>query len=267
MQLEEIPKEWDPTDFDMYPTQNPTRIPTAEEIALILRPWRSDDLRRRAWQIWCGRDSGPPVVLRTYYGNSEEGDAQFAEYVRASENVDMVASWAALDDVERFDFGSDWRRVFEILPEIAGCRETFSRRPIQGIIDMCLPDVKASIADAKRVNPRWREDLHLLFEEGQSPLRDMLAASSISWVFIVDERTFETDELLVAYFDMNQNITVKGRLEVDQAEIDDILLSWEQGSPEGVVINQGRVGDKYLLSTKFGRKYFGLTESDLEESI
>jgi hypothetical protein len=131
---------------------------------------------------------------------------------------------------------------------------------------MCLPDVKASIIDAKRANPRWKEDLRLLFKEGQSRLRDMLAASSISWVFIVDEHTFETDELLVVYFDMNQNITIKGRLEVDQAEIDDILLSWEQGSPEGVVINQGRVGDKYLLSTEFGRKYFGLTESDLEES-
>ncbi|KAL2827283.1 hypothetical protein BJY01DRAFT_139682 [Aspergillus pseudoustus] len=112
----------------------------------------------------------------------------------------MVASWAAFNDVERFDFGSDWRRVFEILPEIAECREMFSRRPIEGIIDM------------------------------------------------------------------NQNITIEARLEVDQAEIDNILLSREQGSPEGMVINQGRVGDKYLLSTEFGRKYFGLTESDLEES-
>jgi hypothetical protein len=132
---------------------------------------------------------------------------------------------------------------------------------------MCLPDFQASIIDAKRANPRWKEDLRLLFEEGQSPLRDMLAASSISWVIIVDERTFETDELLVVYFDMNQKITIQGRLEVNQAEIDDILLSWERGPPEGMVINQGRVGDKYLLSTKFGRKYFGLTESGLEESI
>jgi hypothetical protein len=267
MQLEEVPREWDPTEFNLYPSHKPTRIPTVEEITVILRPWRSDDLRRRAWQIWCGRDRGPPVVLRTYYDNAaEEGDAAFAEYTRVSENLDMVADWAALNNAELFNFGSDWRRIFNILPEIAGCRETFSRRPIQGIIDMCLPDVKGSIEEAKMANPQWKEDPSLLFEEGQSPLRSILAASSVSWIFIVDEHTFDTEELLVVYFDMNQDVTIQGRLEVDQAEIDDLLLSWELGSPEGMVIDQGVVGDKYLLSTKSGRKCFGLTESDLEDS-
>jgi hypothetical protein len=121
-----------------------------------------------------------------------EGDAKFAEYIRVSENIDIVADWAALNDKELFDFGSDWRRIFNILPEIAGCREMFSRRPVQGIIDMCLSDVKGSIDDAKRTNPHWEEDFTLLFEAGQSPLRSILAASSISWIFIVDGHTFET---------------------------------------------------------------------------
>jgi hypothetical protein len=266
MQLEEIPQEWDPTDFNLYPSRKPTRIPTAEEITVILRPWRSDDLRRRAWEIRCDRERGPPVVLRTYYGNVAEGDAKFAEYIQVSENIDMVADWAALNDKELCNFGSDWRRIFSFLPEIAGCRETFSRRPVQGIMDMCLPDVNGSIEDAKRTNRHWKEDFSLLFEEGQSPLRSILAASSISWIFIVDEHTFETDELLVVYLDMHQDVTIQGRLEVDQAEIDDLLLSRELGSSEGIIIDQGVVGDRYSLSTEAGRRYFGLTKSDLEDS-
>ncbi|KAL2783484.1 hypothetical protein BJX66DRAFT_349378 [Aspergillus keveii] len=266
MQLEEIPKEWDPTDFNLYLSRKPTRIPTTQEITVILRPWWSDDLRRRAWEIWRDRERGPPVVLRTYYGNVAEGDDKFAEYIRVSENIDMMADWAALNDAELFNFGSDWRRIFSILSEVAGCREMLSHRPVQGIIDMCLPDVKGSIKDAKRANPHWRQDLTVLFEEGQSPLRSILAAWFISWIFIVDEHTFETDELLVVYLDMHQDVTIQGRLEVDQAEIDDLLLSRELGSPEGIIIDQGVVEDKYSLSTETGRKYFGLTKSDLEDS-
>jgi hypothetical protein len=80
----------------------------------------------------------------------------------------------------------------------------------------------------------------------------------------VDKHTFETDELLVIYFDMNQNITIQGRLGVDPKEIDAMLLSVELGSPEGPMIEQGRVGDKYQLSTESGREYFGLSLSDIE---
>jgi hypothetical protein len=150
MQLEDVPEEWDPTNFNLHPSQNPNRIPTAEEITTILKPWHSDDLRRRAWEIWCGRDKGPPVVLRTYYGNGDEGGAQLTEYIEASATLDMEADWAVLNNAERFDFGSDWRRVFSVLPEIAGCRESFSRLPVQVIVDGELPDVKSRLRMQRR---------------------------------------------------------------------------------------------------------------------
>jgi hypothetical protein len=70
MQLDSIPKEWDPAEHGMYPERQPTRFPTEDEIDTILRPWRSDDMRRRAWQIWCGANSEASVMLRTYYGGS-----------------------------------------------------------------------------------------------------------------------------------------------------------------------------------------------------
>ncbi|KAL2817160.1 hypothetical protein BJX63DRAFT_429879 [Aspergillus granulosus] len=265
MQLEQIPKEWDPTCFGMELSKKPERTPTAEEIALILRPWRSDDLRTRAWEIWCGRDSGPPVMLRTYYSNSnaekERDDVKFIEYTTISENFEDVASWTALNDATLFNFGSDWRQIFSILPEVAGCRETYTRGPYQETLDLYLPNVKGSIEDAKAANPQWETNVDLLLEEGKNPIRSILSAASLSWLFIVDEHTFETDELLVVYIDMNQDVTIQGRLEVDQGDIDYMMLSREFGSPRGMVIDEGTVRDKYLLSNDFGRKFFGL-ESD-----
>jgi hypothetical protein len=42
------------------------------------------------------------------------------EWVNASEEFADQAWWALLDDRNSFKFGSDWRRVYAILPEVAG---------------------------------------------------------------------------------------------------------------------------------------------------
>ncbi|KAJ0415250.1 hypothetical protein BJY00DRAFT_305013 [Aspergillus carlsbadensis] len=223
MQLDEIPEEWDPISVGGSVSHQPKRIPTAEELEVILRPWRSYDMRKRAWEIWCGGKRNPPVMLRTYYDNGEEGDAKFT-------------AWAALNEAELFNFGADWRRIFGILPELAGCRDDGQRGPLQEIIDQCLPEVKDSIEQAKQANPGWLQD---------------------------PDEAFEEDRLLVVYLDAKQNVTVHGRLEIDQGEVDALLLSWELGAPPGRVIEEGEVGEKYLLSNEAGRKFFGLSDSDL----
>ncbi|KAL2816987.1 hypothetical protein BJX63DRAFT_386980 [Aspergillus granulosus] len=110
-----------------------------EDINVILRPWRPDGLRKRAWEIWRGRNQCPPVMLQTFYDNDEKGHVKFTEYTEISENFEEEASWAALNNAELFNFGSDWRYIFNILPEIVGCRNDNQRGPIQGIIDECLP--------------------------------------------------------------------------------------------------------------------------------
>lgn len=94
--FDKIPK-WDPTEFgeawyepdpnDADPAFAQKRIPTDHEVKVILSPWGSHDLRKRAWEIWCGKDWGYPVMLRTYYGNVEEGDRKFAEYTHVSEVI------------------------------------------------------------------------------------------------------------------------------------------------------------------------------------
>lgn len=65
--MDEIPREWDPVNYGAPPP----RMPTVEEIDLILRPWRSDELRKKAWQML---ESGAlaPIFLRTHYDPKDD---------------------------------------------------------------------------------------------------------------------------------------------------------------------------------------------------
>lgn len=262
MQLESIPDEWDPTELGLYPERQPTRIPTEEEIATILRPWRSDDMRRRAWQIWCGANNQAPVMLRTHYNNLLEANAKMIEFTEVSEFYAMGAKWSVLNDANLFNFGADWKQVFNILPEIAGCKSDYQRTPDPDMLDKDFPELRAALEEAKQEHPDWKQDWKLLLE-GNLVARALLFTASISWIWIVDKEAFETEQLLVVYLDSNQIVTVQGRMEFDQGYLDELLLNWYEGAPPGPVIDEGSVGEKYLLDTESGRNFFRLTESDL----
>ncbi|KAL2811469.1 hypothetical protein BJX63DRAFT_422316 [Aspergillus granulosus] len=232
-QLDDIPEEWDPVEVGGAASRQPKRIPTAEEINVILRLWRSDYLRKRAWVLWSGGDRNPPVPR--LFSAVESGRYKFTEFIEVSENLEEEASWAALNDADLFDFGADWRRVFDVLAELANCRADRRRGPVQPVIDRRLPE----------------QDPNVLLEKGRSLLRSMLMAASISCLFIVDEEALRK--------------SIEGRLKVDQGEIDALLWSWELGAPPGRVIEEGDVGEMYLLSNNSGREFFGLSNSNLED--
>ncbi|KAL4876957.1 hypothetical protein BJY04DRAFT_222633 [Aspergillus karnatakaensis] len=292
--LDRIPKEWDPTEFgqawykpdanDTDPQWAPKRIPTDHEIETILRPWRSQELRKRAWQIWCDRSRGHPVVLRTYYNHGEKGDKMFTDYIQVSDQIDAVADVYALNDAEVFDFGSDWWRVFDVLPEAAGCQQDrpyydysdaknpgvikypdfLPRSPDQEMLDEDLADVEEEIEKMKAEYPHWREDPDVLLEPGDTVVRSILRTVSISWIILVDEETFRTDQIVIKYLDMHQNVTVEDRMDLDQGYIDEMLMRWENGGrPLGIVMENGTIGDRYRLSSESGRRFFRLND-DLE---
>ncbi|KAL2811881.1 hypothetical protein BJX63DRAFT_443865 [Aspergillus granulosus] len=252
MQLEEIPKEWDPTQFTEYSERQPERIPTAEEVATILRPWRSDDMRKRAWHLWAGENFYAPIMLRTYYENGSE------------DNYADSADWAVLDDAELFNYGSDWKQILSVLPEIIGFSMAYRRASSQAKLDRALPKLKGAFTRAKREHPGWKQDVNLLLI-GNRYARDLLCSVSMGWLWIVDEEAFETDKLLVVYLDAKQDITVQGRMDVDQGDMDEILLKWYDRVPPGPIFDEGTVGDNYRLDTESGREFFRLTESDLED--
>ncbi|KAL4923138.1 uncharacterized protein BDV17DRAFT_297270 [Aspergillus undulatus] len=267
MQLDSILKEWDPAEHGMYPERQPTRIPTEDEIDTILRPWRSDDMRRRAWQIWCGANSEAPVMLRTHYGgisdpaegsndDSRHGDddATTVEFTECSELYAMGADWSVLT----------MPTFFYILPEIAGCKRDYERTIDPERLDRKFAGLEAALDEAKSEHPDWKQDWNLLLEDN-FVARGLLFTATISWIWIVDKEAFETEQLLVVYFDRNQNVTVQGRMEIDQGYLDELTLNWYEGAPPGTVIEEGSVGDTYRLDTESGRRFFRLTDSDLIE--
>jgi hypothetical protein len=204
--------------------------------------------------------------------------------MQVSDTLDARADVYALNDRELFNFGSDWRRIFEILPEIAGCKDHqvtydasdinnvieigasayYSRRPDQEMLDMDFVDLAEEIENGKAEHPEWKVDLDVLLEPGDTTIRSLLRTATLSWIIIVDETTFKTDEWLIVYFDMHQSVTVEGRLELDQGYIDDLLMRWEAGGrPLGIIMENRTVGEKYRLSSVEGGRFFRLTD-DLE---
>lgn len=121
LDLDEFPSEWDPGRHSkagggMYGP--PPRIPTANEVETILRPWRSENLRKIAWKIW-GSDNNQLISLRTHYDYND--DHKIAELVGTDELDEYdVAWWALLNDPELFNFGDQWWLIFDILTELAG---------------------------------------------------------------------------------------------------------------------------------------------------
>lgn len=65
--LDEILRECGPVNYGAPPP----RMPTAEEIDTVLRPWRSDKLRQKAWQILVSGNAAP-IFLRTYYDAGDD---------------------------------------------------------------------------------------------------------------------------------------------------------------------------------------------------
>lgn len=92
---------------------------------MILRPYRTDRLRQYDAQIREHDYTQIPIFLRTHYSLEEDQRARHDELMvqRASAGKFEYGAWAwgeTRDDVTEFAFGSDWRHIFDILPEIAG---------------------------------------------------------------------------------------------------------------------------------------------------
>ncbi|KAJ5471434.1 hypothetical protein N7530_008791 [Penicillium desertorum] len=104
------------TEGFIFLDELPPRMPTPEEIGLILHPWRSDDIvRRKAYYL--SKDS-VLVFLRTHY--EPEDDGKMDEWIYETDLFEDNSWWACLNNPHLFNFGSNWQRVYEIMPEVAG---------------------------------------------------------------------------------------------------------------------------------------------------
>lgn len=109
MQLDEIPREWDTAQFTEYSDRQPERIPKAEKIATILRPWLSDNMRKREWSLWARENLQALVMLQIYYKNSSAGNKKITKYTDISDNYTESVDQAVLDNTERFNYSLNWK--------------------------------------------------------------------------------------------------------------------------------------------------------------
>lgn len=129
--LEEIPAEWDTTGREQAGREDqwPSRQPTKEESTTILEPWTPSRWRLAALRIWKDRFD-EDVWLRTYYG--EDSDAAFEGWRETHEGSDLAFNeattpWCVLDDAAVFDLGDGWDGVLDVLPELAGPTQGYTR--------------------------------------------------------------------------------------------------------------------------------------------
>lgn len=267
---------WYPTYGANDPDAQPARVPTEEEISTILRPWRSDNMRRRAWRVWKVYTNGGgnnPLLLRTWYNPAD--NERVESWATLSEEFADDADWAILDDRAVFDFGTGpWQRVLEILPEIAiplvqdtppeYVRQKDWRADINNYT--FYSDFKEGLNAVKRSNPSWRNDLDIL-DKKNAAARSYLHYISKSYILIADKETFETDHFLLAYLDAKGRVTMQGRILVDEDRLTEFSLEWFKRWPPIEVFEEGRLGAKYVVAAgnEGDREVYYWTRGDLED--
>ncbi|KAL4938213.1 hypothetical protein BDV06DRAFT_232056 [Aspergillus oleicola] len=251
LDLDQLNLYWYPTHGATDPDAQPARVPTKEEISTILRPWRSDNMRRLAWRVWqvyTNAGGNNPLLLRTWY---EPADNERVEsWAMLSEEFADDADWAILNDHAVFDFGtSPWQRVLEILPEIA------------------IPLVQDTPPGYVRWKD-WRADMddytfYSCFKEGLNAVK----RSNPSWRNDLNILTFETDHFLLAYLDAKGRVTMQGRILVDEDRLTEVSLEWLEGRPPIEVVEEGRLGAEYIVAAgnEGDREVYYWTRGDLED--
>ena len=110
------------------------------------------------------------------------------------------AWWAVLDDADLFNFGSDWRRIYDILPEVAYPIQFGSlTKDDHGYFPRYIEPrdhveirsfFKRDLAAAKQRDPQaWRNDGDSMIESvGMSLQR----SATTTYIIIADEEAFES---------------------------------------------------------------------------
>ncbi|KAL4929026.1 uncharacterized protein BDV17DRAFT_262596 [Aspergillus undulatus] len=155
-------------------------------------------------QTQCGL--GNPILLRTGYDLADD------EHVKSWPTIsEDYSDWVILVDVERFNFGSDWQLVYNILPGIAIPSYSYSWSLTEHDIDDAYSEFIERLNAVKQENPSWRENLDVLVRNNDAAV-DMLHLVLTGTIMVADKEAFETDHLLLAYLGPKGRVTIQGRL-------------------------------------------------------
>ncbi|KAJ5372783.1 hypothetical protein N7517_004789 [Penicillium concentricum] len=264
LDLESFPHAWT-GDWETLPKGVAVpREPTTEEVDTILRPYRSDLLRWHAMTMFY--DDTSPALLRTHYSADEGERGRHAELMAEwRDSFDSEDWWAVLDNEDLFNFGSEWRRVYHILPEIAGplvlnVDDRWRIPRAAQNVDEFRPSFKTRLDEVKEKDPKaWREDRDAIIDSCAIGLQNYVTRT---YIILADEEAFRSGWLRVLYLDGFRNIVREVRSDPVLDDISSMIGTWMEtnGFPQG-----STVGEKYRASAELGRELYQFTEEDLAD--
>ncbi|KAJ5288610.1 hypothetical protein N7478_001640 [Penicillium angulare] len=244
-------------------------------VHIILRPWRSEKIRKAAIQHLHGNYE-IPLMLRTHYskdaGELEMDNTKLADWVDYDEGFSAEAYWACLDDPEVFNFGEQWQKIFEIIPELTdgdfsapglpGHRLNFPPSDSE-IYDMAYwrDTFKYYLRDDKEKFPwEWHKDPHLTIHRAARVLYRRWCTRHL---IVVDKKAFATGHGRLIYLDSRRNIIRETRFDLNEKHsMSDIITDWLDVYGFPLMWEDSGVGEKYRVDGEFGQALYQLTEED-----
>ncbi|KAI2468958.1 hypothetical protein F4781DRAFT_443032 [Annulohypoxylon bovei var. microspora] len=242
MQLETIPKAWDATGREAVDLEVMSRVPTADEKD------RNDEA------IW----------LRTHYG---AGDDKFAEWRAIDEDYDPTfdegddsGTWTKLDDPDLFAFGERWGRVFDVLPELAGPQQGYSRAFFNDISRADFLSTRQKLMDAII----RAEDVEEEIEAGIGMQLQVMAVAT--YLLVADAEAFESGKLRILYLDARGNVVRHSRIEPE--DVFEARSRWNAAKlrdgewwlEKDVCTPGGALGGKYRAGGEMSRGLYGIED-------
>ncbi|KAJ6189089.1 hypothetical protein N7519_003997 [Penicillium mononematosum] len=259
---ESFPYEWTEDWSSLQEGVERPREPTTEEVDTILRPYRNDLLRWHAMTMFY--DKTCPALLRTHYSADEGERARHDDLMThwiSGDPFESEAWWAVLDNADLFNFGSEWRRVYEILPEVAGPinpsvddRFRIQRACDGEHLDCLRSRFKTQLAEAKVDTEAWREDRDAIIDSCAMELQNY---ATVTYLIIADEEAFRSGSLRVLYLDGFRNIIREGRMDPVDDDIFNVIGIWMETDE---FLQSSTVGEKYRAKAELGRELYQLTD-------
>ncbi|KAH6686900.1 hypothetical protein F5X68DRAFT_13141 [Plectosphaerella plurivora] len=192
--------------------------PTQDEIALILEPWRSQKLRSiAAKHLKATGMCHDFYFLRTNYAGGEEDGAKLRDWIEFNRDEGFCSMdpddewWRILSDVEIFnvdddDDWNDWRKVYDILPELAApeSQRGFTTSDIADVHEA----LEARFGSPEAVKVGTCED------DYEDAIKDM--AASGQFLVVLDRLAFETGELRLLFRDRKGHVVKECGIEAEE---------------------------------------------------
>ena len=221
-------------------------MPTSEQIAQILIPWRTQDQRQIASRL-NQLGGGAIVWLRTNYADSlEERHQEFLESSDIDEIVDHEDFM--LDDSACYNFEDRWEKVLHVLPEIVSSRtKNFTSEELvealgnlnafrSGGVDQAPRQILQNLATVSG------EELNALV--GQILLSMVHKECVATCLIVEDKQALQSGEILLLYLDFQGDVVRKLRLHVDYSS--QVSGAWARSSwYETLEWEEAEIGENY----------------------